>query len=425
MSWPFKTGLTVPFAALPVSSDPITMHITEEAGITATSEDDFRIEALVREDDRIAQGAPVLRSRRQPEIVMTAPMPARVAEIDLGPGRRLSRIIFFHEQDAGRHEFDTRSVKSLDDPDVVRKALLEAGLWPLIRSRPFGRMPAPKEAPAAIVVMALDTRPGAPDPRLAIAGSQEDFERGLRALMLLTSGQLFLCQDRGSDLVEGGGLGNRLRIVKTEPLHPWGLAGFHIHHICLIEPGKTVWDIHAEDVAAIGAFLETGLIPETRLVSVTGPALSEQRIVRSQPGADLRALSYGLVKPGRHSIMTGSALDGHGARWLGLRDRQTAVIGGEASTQESHWFFSALQRASRPLPVIPTAALDQAMGGALPAVPLLRALSAGDSETAIRLGVLSFLSEDLALADYVTGAQPRHAEQLMRMLRTIEAEGWQ
>jgi Na+-transporting NADH:ubiquinone oxidoreductase subunit A len=280
------------------------------------------------------------------------------------------------------------------------------------------------ESPAAIAVMALDTRPGAPEPRLAIADSLDNFEHGLRALMLLTSGPLLLCQHSGPDLVERG-LGDRLRIIKAEPLHPWGLAGFHIHHFHPVEPGKPVWDIHAEDVSAIGAFLTTGFVPETRLVSVTGSALHAPRMVRCQPGADLRGLSYGLVKPGRHSILTGSALDGREARWLGLRDRQMTVIGGEVTARQSHWFLSALQQVSRPLPVIPTAALDQAMGGVLPAVPLLRALSAGDTESAIRLGVLSFLGEDLALADYVTCAQPRHSDLLTRMLRKIETEGWE
>ena len=78
--------------------------------------------------------------------------------------------------------------------------------------------------------------------------------------------------------------------------------------------------------------------------------------------------------------------------------------------------------ASRPLPIIPTAAVDQAMGGELPAAALLRALSSGDTETAVKLGALSFLAEDMSLVDYVTGAEPRFSDVLTALLERIEQE---
>lgn len=422
MQWTLRGGLSVHAASLPAPPDPLPVHITEEAGITAALDDDFRVEPLVAEGDRVEQGAPVLRSRRHPEIVVTAPMAARVAKIGLNAGRRLSRIVFFSESDAGRHTFDTRAARGLDDPGAVRKALQNSGLWRVFRSRPFGQEPLPDETPAAIVVMAIDTRPAAPDPRLALAGREADFERGLRVLLNLSEGPIYLCQPRGTSLVDTKGFGERVHIAKSGGRHPWGLPGFQIHRIHPAAMGKPVWDLHAEDVADLGAFLETGLVPETRLISITGSALREQRYVRCQPGADLRGLSHGLVKPGRHSILSGSTLDGHEARWLGPRHRQMTVISGDAGGHRRHWFLSALQGASRPLPVIPTAAVDEAMGGGLPAAALLRALSAGDAETAVKLGALSFLAEDMALVDYVTGAEPRFSEVLTALLERIEQE---
>jgi Na+-transporting NADH:ubiquinone oxidoreductase subunit A len=270
--------------------------------------------------------------------------------------------------------------------------------------------------------MAVDTRPDAPPPRLAIEGRLQEFDRGLHALIALTQGPVLLCQDRGHDLIAAGSFGERLRIVKSEALHPWGLAGLQIHRHYPARPGRPVWDIHAEDVADIGALLETGLLPETRLVSIAGSALRQARLVRCQPGADLRGLVHGFVKPGAHAILSGSALDGHEARWLGQRDRQATAMGRSGGGQPGHWLTSALRRASRPVPLIPTAALEQSLGGALPAAALVRALSAGDRESAVRLGALSLVEEDLALADYVTCAAPRLSFLLRRMLQGIEAE---
>lgn len=422
MQWKLRGGLSVHVAGVPSLSTPVPVHITEEAGLTASWDDDFRVEPLVGEGDRVAQGTPVLRSRHYPEIFVTAPMAARVARIGLNAGRRLSRIVFYRESDGDRYAFDTRTAKASDAPLAVRTTLQESGLWSALRSRPFGREPLPDETPAAIVVMALDTRPGAPDPELALAGREEEFALGLRALLSLSDGPVFVCQPAGRDLFDAKGLSPRLHVIKSGGRHPWGLAGFQIHSIHPAEMGKPVWDLHAEDVAGIGAFLETGLVPETRLVSVTGSALREQRYVKCQPGADLRGLSHGLVKPGRHTILSGSALDGREARWLGPRHRQATVLSGDTGGHRRHWFLSALQGASRPLPIIPTAAIDQAMGGGLPAAALLRALSAGDAETAVKLGALSFVAEDMALVDYVTGAEPRFSEVLTALLERIEQE---
>lgn len=415
----FSDGLNVKVASpRPESGEPGRL-ITEEAALTARVKDDFRVEPLVEEGALVAQGAPVLQSRRNPAFQVTAPMPGRVAAIRLGPGHRLSSILFFHEPEVGRHTWDTTGS---DDPGTLRTLLLGAGLWRAFRSRPFGRVPLPGDAPAAIFVMGLDTRPLAPSPRAAVAGQEEAVARGLSALTRLTDGTVFLCTDKGAPLAGAGALPERVKSVAVPHTHPHGLAGPQIHRLRPATIDAPVWDIHLEDVAAIGTLLETGLIPETRLVSVAGPALREARTLRCQPGADLKQLCHGLVRPGPHEVWTGSALDGRESHWLGGRDRQTTVIESAHRPDRPHWFQAALARASRPKPLIPTAALDQSLGGALPAMPFLRALASGDSETFARLGGLSFLDEDVALVDYVTRAEPGIRALLAAMLDRVATE---
>ncbi|MEW9612884.1 Na(+)-translocating NADH-quinone reductase subunit A [Shinella sp. S4-D37] len=400
----------------------IETQITDQCALFAQLEDDFRVEVVVARGDRVPQGAPVLRSRKHPELTLVAPVSGEVAAIDLGPGRRLSRMLFFHASDAGRHKHDVTAASGGDDAAATRALLLAAGLWPSFRSRPFGRIPAPGETPSAIFVMALDTRPDAPPPRLALDGREEELAVGLRSLAGLTAGPIVFCQDRGPDIGGTAGLGARYRIRKVAPVHPHGLAGFQLAACHPVEPGRIVWDIHAEDVAAIGALLLTGLVAETRLVSVAGTALREQRLVRCQPGADLRALSYDIIRPGPHRLLSGSMLDGTESRWLGRWHRQVTGIAEASRDNRPHWFSAALRGARRPLPIIPTAALEQAFGGVLPAAALVRAIASNDVETATRLGALSLTEEDVALADYVTGAAPRLSAMLRGMLDRIAAE---
>lgn len=398
----------------PEDADIVT-QITDQCALHAQPEEDFRVDLLVAEGDKVAQGAPVLRSRRQPELVLAAPVAGEVATIDLGPGRRLSHIQFFHLPEAGRHRHETAGAGG-SDAAATRALLLSAGLWPRLRSRPFGRIPAPGEAPSAIFVMAVDTRPDAPPPLLSIKGREEEFARGLQALVGLSDGPVFVCLEKDADADRLGNVDGKVRTARIAQVHPHGLAGFQILQRHPAGIGRVVWDVHAEDVADIGALLATGLVPETRLVCVSGSALREHRLVRCQQGADLRALTFDIVKPGPHQLLSGSSLDGSAGRWLGRWDRQATAVAGRERDAYPHWFSAALRRAGRPLPIIPTAALDQAFGGVLPAAPLVRALAANDAETATRLGALSLVEEDLALADYMTAASPRLAKMLRVML---------
>lgn len=415
----FGSGLTPRFASPPVdAADPVEV-ITQEAGIRTSIGQTLRITALVKEDELVNQGAPLARLRDMPHVQFVAPMPGRVARISLQPGRKLSEIVLFRETggDVVRHDH----ANATTEPDL-RHLMQNAGLWPWLRRRPFGGMPADDERPAAIVVMAVDTRPFAPDPRQALADRHEAFARGLQALTLLTDGPVLVCQQSGPPLFEAGLADGRVRAVACGARHPQGSAGFRIHALAPATIETPVWDIHAEDVAALGDLLTAGVLPMTRLVRVAGAGLRESRLIRTQPGADLRELTHRAVAPGAHMLMSGSPLDGHEAHWLAPRHRQITVLPRQQKGKPPHWFVAALTHSGLPKPVIPTAALTHAFGAALPAVPFVRALSSGDDEMAMKLGVLSLLEEDLGLADYVLGGEAQLAELLRGMLDRIRTE---
>lgn len=414
-------GLVLPMQTPPFARETPVEMLTEEAAVVAPRGSDLRLDMEVAEDELVAEGAPLARLRHAPDIRLVAPLAARVARIRLLPGRRLGEIVLFRETggDAVRH--DTQAADG--SADAMAGLLQRAGFWPRLRRRPYGTMPGAGERPAAIVVMGTDTRPFAADPRHEIAGREEALLRGLSALSQLTEGgAVFLCQDASRPLVGPGDPGPGVTIEPVGPRHPQGLAGIRMHEACPASDARPVWDLHAGDAADLGALLATGSLPQTRVVTVAGNALTESRLLRCQIGADTRGLSYGAVRPGPHTILAGSPLDGAPAHWLGPRDRQVSVLPEPAKSARPHWFLSALTRSSRPRPLIPTAALSQATGGAFPVMAMLRALSAGDDETATRLGALSLLEEDLALVDYVVGGAPKATDLLRAFLDRARAE---
>jgi len=410
-------GLAPQFAS-PPDLPGVDEVATEETAILPPSARPLRITPLVGEGDTVARGEAVACLRHAADVCLVSPCAGRVARIDLRPGRRLAEIVVFAEApgDVERHD-----LSGADGNGGLRALMQGAGVWPLLQRRPFGGMPAPGETPAAIVVMAIDTRPDAPDPLHALEGREEEFGRGLSALARLTAGQVFLCQPRGARIA-GVARHDRVRIVPCGKRHPQGSPGIRVHRSCPAGLDAPVWDMHAEDVAALGALLATGELPMMRLVHVSGAALSNSRTLRTHPGADLRQLTQRLVAPGPHVLMTGSALDGKSARWLGARDRQVAVLPRTGERRAAHWLVAALTASAGGSAAIPTAALTQSLGSAVPAAPFIRAIGAGDDETAMKLGLLSMLEVDLALADYVLGEAGHLLAEMRAMLDRIEAE---
>lgn len=385
---------------------------------------EFRVEPLAEVGGLVAQGEPVLRDRRRPECVVTAPIAGRVAVIEAGAGHRLKSLVIGADGSPDRHLYDPRpalaETEGTGKTAALRGLLQQSGLWTRLRARPFGGVPEASAVPAAVFVMAVDTRPLAPDPRLSLGGDNgEHLALGLRALARLCDGPIFFCQDAGPKIPVAGA---RVRRVRVGTLHPVGLAGIQIHRLFPARMDRQVWDLRLDDVVAVGGLLAEGRLPETQLVSLTGPGLREARLVRCPPGADLHELCHALLSPGPRTILTGSALDGREARWLGFRDRQATVLKRGEPGPPRHWLGAALRRASRPEPIIATAAVEHALGGTVPGMALLRALSVGDDEAAVGLDVLSLVEEDLALVDYVTDAAPRFADLLRGALDRIEAE---
>lgn len=415
----FDPGLTLPVRTAFNGAPEPEVALTEEAGVRPPLGQSLRVTPLVSEGDLVAQGAPVACLRDAPGIRFVAPMPGRVARIGLKPGHKLAEIVLFREEGGDVLQHPTNEA---GPAPALRRLMQAAGLWPWLRRRPFGGMPDGGERPAAIVVMAADTRPLAPDPRLALAGREAGFGRGLDALTILTDGPVLVVAQPGAALFEAGLSGGRVREVVCGTRHPQGLAGLRIHDLCPAGLDAPVWDIHAEDVAALGDLLNTGIVPMTRLVSVAGEALRAGRLVRTQPGADLRGLTHRVLKPGAHRLLSGSPIDGHAAHWLAPRHRQVSAMPRTGARATQHWLIAALTRSGSPKPIIPTAALTQAFGAALPAAAFVRALSSGDDDMAMNLGILSFLEEDMALADYVLGGEAHLAPLLRGMLDRIRKE---
>ncbi len=376
-------------------------------GLTGADYPGIRAALRVRQGDWVETGTAIFVDRRRPAIVFAAPASGRIHEIKRGPRRALECVTIAVEGNNGRS--GTRPPRTLTRGGL-RELLCANGLWPAFQARPFGYIPDPDAVPDAIFITALDTQPLAADPTVVIAEHAEAFRAGARALQHLTDGIVYICQAPGPALGDNA--------VAFAGPHPAGLPGTHIHYLHPVGGGQVVWHLGYQDTIAIGYLISTGTVWNERVVSLAGPSVRAPRLVRTCLGASIDALVDGELLAGPSRILSGSVLDGRRQTHLGRYHRQVTVL----PEEERAVAVSFRRRASStalggtPGPIVPLRAHDRAPSLRAPGVPLLRALSVGDAESAARLGSSEMVEEDVALLSYLCPSKTDYGQLLRGVL---------
>jgi Na+-transporting NADH:ubiquinone oxidoreductase subunit A len=324
--------------------------------------------------------------------------------------------------------------------EALAERLLESGAWTALRSRPFGRIPDPRQAPSAIFVRATASDGLGVDPVPLLHARTDDLALALCALAQLTEGEVFLCAGPGElpELPDHP----RLRAVSFRGPHPAGLVGTHIHRLCRVGPQRSVWYLGAQDALAIGAELRSGRPDVERVAAISGPRVARPRLLRARLGASSEDLLRGELLPGHCRILSGPVLSGrravHPAGYLGRYHEQLCVLPLEATgARRRAWLVPRRGGARRvppwrPLPdwtgdshgprrgMLPLDVFERVVPLRLPLGLLLRALAAGDVESAERYGALELEEEDLALCSYLCPAKLDYGRLLRRALDELE-----
>lgn len=366
--------------------------------------------------DRVAIGQTLFVDSRRPQLAFCAPIGGTVVRVRRGQRRSLD-IVEISREDERSKDFQ---VPQLADAEGIRHILLESGQWPAFRTRPFERIPDPAAQPDAIFVTAINTEPLSFDPADVLMRYAEAFRTGLLAIQNLTAGPVFVCQSPNAVSI---GEIDRVQFVEFAGPHPAGLPGTHIHHLMPVDRTRQVWHIGYQDVIAIGRLFETGRVWNERIVSVAGPGVREPYRLLTNLGSDLNDIVGEESVSGEITIISGSLLSGHPARFLGRYHTQASVLSQDKAWKEQGLLgrLASIFGGGHAGAIIPIAAHENVMAFNIPPVPLLRALSVGDTETAERLGCLELAESDVALLTYVCPSKMDFAPLLRKALDEIES----
>ncbi|MBE0586328.1 MAG: NADH:ubiquinone reductase (Na(+)-transporting) subunit A [Desulfofustis sp.] len=343
---------------------------------------------------------------------------------------------------------DPDSTPDAFSPEELRRLLIDSGLWCALRTRPYGKIPTIDSNPASLFVTAIDTAPLAPAMEIILSDRQDDFLAGLTALYQLLDRPMYLCLPADWNAFA-------IDLPGVEPIgfagpHPAGLPSTHIHFLDPVHEQRTVWQIGAQDVVAIGALLRTGQLITERIVSLAGPSVKKPRHLTTRLGAAIGELCTGEIIDGTTRLLSGSVLDGRladeRAGFLGRYHQQISCLPEGTGRAFFGWllpggdrfsvtraFWSAFRK-PRQLPldtavwgghraIFPLGTYEKVMPLDMIPTYLLKSLASGNTEKAKQLGCLELIEEDLALCSYVCPGKNDFGPMLRDTLTSIEIEG--
>lgn len=402
---------------------------------------------VVKEQVHVLAGEPLFIDKNHPEVKFVSPVSGVVTSVERGARRKVMNIIVAPDQEQQYADFGKKDLTTLTG-ELVKAALLEAGLFAFMRQRPYDVIANPDDAPRAIFVSAFDSAPLAPDFELQLKGEEANFQTGLDALAKMAKVYLGVSVSQKSAALTQA---KNVTITVFDGPHPAGNVGVQINHVAPINKGEVVWTIGAEAVIFIGRLFNEGKVDLTRTVALTGSEFVKPCYVKMLLGAKLDNVFKGHVTTGKNlryisgNVLTGKQVNAEGS-YLGAFHSQLTVIPEGNDVHEmfgwimprfndfstSRSYFSWLQGKKEYVMdarvkggerhMIMSGEYDSVFPMDIYPEYLVKAIIAGDIDKMEALGIYEVAPEDFALCEFVCSSKVEVQRIVREGLDALRAE---
>lgn len=334
---------------------------------------------VLREGAKVKVGTPIFFDKENDKIKWTSPVSGEIVEVLRGARRKVLEIRIKSDGQFTSESFSPVDLNTVSKDDLISE-MLNAGLWPLVKERPFDLIANPSAQAKAVFVSAFDSSPLAPDYDFILEGKEAAFEKGLEVLAKFSkTGKVnlnvptekevrFNTEDNFSYKDETGKLvvadyktannspdynpakkaitsiidkyskpsdkftkASNVMLGQISGQHPAGNVGIQIHKINPINKGEVVWTVNVQDVVTIGSFFLNGTLSFEKIVALTGSEVKTPQYYKVIAGAPVSSLVSGNLKEAEEkprfisgNVLTGSKIDQEG--FVGFYDNQVTVI---------------------------------------------------------------------------------------------------
>lgn len=264
---------------------------------------------LVKEGDSVKIGTVLFYDKYRENIKFSSPVSGTIVSLVRGPKRKLIEIVIESDGKGESIDFGTKKIESLSKEEIISK-MLESGIWPLVRQRPYSIVADPKVEAKAIFVSAFSSAPLAPDFDLIVHGQGDSFQAGLDVLAKLTSGKVHLNID-GKNTTSKVFLNARnVQLNRFSGPHPAGNVSVHANRIDPINKGEVIWYANPQEVISIGKFFLNGKVDSKRIFAFAGSEVNNPKYYKSYVGACITNMTSGNIKGENNRFISGDVLTG-------------------------------------------------------------------------------------------------------------------
>ena len=378
---------------------------------------------LVKVGDEVTAGTPLFYDKSNDRIKFVSPVSGEVAEIVRGAKRRILEVRVLADKTQKLIEGSPIDISGMEAAQVC-DVLMDGGLWPFIKRRPYDIIANPTEAPKSIFVSGFDSAPLGADIAYLLDGRETDFQNGINALAKMTAGKVHV-----NALVSDSSFISKTKNAQVNTFsgpHPAGTVGVQIHHIDPIAKGDVVWTVDPQAVAMIGRYLNTGKADFSKTIALVGSEVNDPQYLKVISGTNMKPILGGRIADGDTRIICGNVLSGlqvSADGYLGFFNNVVSVIPEGRDSQFigwiapnfhkfslSHSYFSWLMPGKKYNLNTNTNGEGRAfvMSGqyedVLPMdvypVHLLKAIMTNDLDKMEGLGIYEVAPEDLALCEF-------------------------
>ena len=278
----------------------------------------IRPKVTVKIDDLVKVGTLLFFDKNDPDIKHVSPCSGKIKSIDYGERRKVLSINIENDKEYAQVElkkldalYSLSSINNLTK-DSTKEIINEAGMWPLIRQRPFSKIPNLDSSPKSIFISMKPTDPLALDQLFVLDHNSVGFLEGIDAISNLTDGNINVVLDVNQDPSMLESL-DKVKVHHFSGPHPSGNVGIHIHYIDPISSkDDSVWYLSIQDVCKIGRLFVDGIINTTKVVSMGGPSCKNPAYLEIYNGTSVSHINDELKLDVNEScvLISGSVLSG-------------------------------------------------------------------------------------------------------------------
>ena len=393
---------------------------------------------MVKEGEKIAQGAPVFHSKKDPRILLVSPVAGTVKEVVRGAKRKILKIVV-EQQEGDIISHKIPADKSLSRESVT-EILLKSGAWPFIKQRPYGITADPDATPKAIYVSTYASAPLDVDFQFLLKNHKDDFQKGIDVLNALADTPAVLSVDATFsgffESIKG------VELLRINGPHPAGNVSVQIHKHMPINMGEKVWEVRPEDVVNIGKLFTNGQYSAQRTLAVAGESVLQPQYIKTKIGALISSVTdiTGFDNSLQNRFINGDVLSGEAEApdghldfynnlltiipegnhyrmfgWLPFMDNKIPSL----SKTSLSWLFgnkgysvdTNMNGEERAFVV--TGEMEKVFPMDIYPMQLLKACMAADIEKMEALGIYEVIPEDFGLIDYANTSKIE-AQEIIR-----------